>query len=65
MTEQEVSELAAFLVDEHGNAALEIAQGRRDQYARERQSDAYRLWARITAATARLLRARRPEEVSC
>lgn len=58
MTAQEITELAAILVNEHDDAALEIAERRRDQYARERHFATYRLWARIAIATARLLRQR-------
>jgi hypothetical protein len=65
MTEQEIAELAAILVNEHGDAALEVAERRREQYARERHADAYRLWGRIVIATARLLRTRRPQKASC
>jgi hypothetical protein len=61
MIEQEIIELAAILVNEHGHAALEIAERRRDQHAHEPHSDAYRLWARIAIATARLLRAKQVE----
>jgi hypothetical protein len=57
MTEQEITELAAILVKEHGHAALDVARRRRDQHAHEPRSEAYRLWARIADATARMLRA--------
>ena len=63
MTEQEIVELAAILINEHGEAALEIAERRRDQYARERHSDAFRLWTQIAEATAALLRERLPQRV--
>jgi len=56
MTEQEVRELAAILINEHGHAAIKIAQRRRDQHKHERDSDAFRLWGRITEATRHLLR---------
>jgi hypothetical protein len=56
MTDQEVNELAAILVHEHGNAALEIAEGRRSVH--ERGSDGFRLWTRIGVAVTRLLRIR-------
>lgn len=62
MTEQEIVELAAILVNEHGHAALAVAERRRDQHAHEPHSDAYRLWSRIAVATARLLRVRQREE---
>jgi len=58
MTEQEITELAAILVNEHGHTALDIAERRRAQYAQEPHSDGYLLWSRIAAATARLLRVR-------
>ena len=56
MTDQEVDELAAILVHEHGNAALEVAEDRRSLH--ERGSDGFRLWTRIGAAVMRLLRVR-------
>jgi hypothetical protein len=56
MNEQEITELAAILVNEHGHAALDVAEQRRDQHAHAPWSDAYRLWARIADATARVLR---------
>jgi hypothetical protein len=56
MSEQEILELAAILIDEHGTAALAVAERRRDQHLHERNSDAFRLWDRIAAATAHLLR---------
>ncbi len=59
MTEQEIIELAAILVDEHGREALDIAERRRAQYAYEPNSDAYRLWTRIAGAVSRLLQTRR------
>jgi hypothetical protein len=58
MTDQEVNELAAILVHEHGNAAIEVAEDRRSLH--ERGSDGCRLWARIAAAVTRLLRIRQP-----
>ncbi|HLY47079.1 MAG TPA: hypothetical protein VKQ73_15965 [Stellaceae bacterium] len=64
MTAQEITELAAILVNEHDEAALAVAEQRRDQYARERHFTAYRLWARIAIATAHLLRLRQREKVS-
>lgn len=59
MTERDIAELAAILINEHGSAALRIARGRRAQFAREPRSESFRLWRRIAAATARLLRRRR------
>ena len=55
MTRQEISELAAILVQEHGAEALRMAQARRDQHRRDRHSDAYLLWSQISAAVAELL----------
>jgi hypothetical protein len=54
MTDQEIVELAGILVNEHGHAAMRAAQ---DRLAQHRPgSDGYRLWMRITAEVARLLR---------
>ena len=64
MTEKQIRELAQILVNEYGHAALQIAERRRDQHARKRHSDAYRIWARIAEATARLLRVARPQRVT-
>ncbi len=64
MTEQEITELAAILVNEHGHAALDIAERRRDQHADEPSSDSFRLWSSIADATARLLRIRMTENCS-
>jgi hypothetical protein len=64
MTEKQIRELAAILVNEYGHAALKVAERRRDQYAHKRHSDAYRVWARIADATARLLRVARPQRVA-
>ena len=61
MTEQEIIELAAILVNEHGHAALAVAEQRRDQHPH--YSDSFRLWSRIAEATARLLRLREREQV--
>ena len=61
MSEREIIELAAILVNEHGQTALDVAERRRDQHARDRRSAAYRLWTEIAAATARLLRVRQRE----
>ena len=55
MTRQDIAELAAILVSEHGCAAFEIAKGRRDQHRRERNSAGYELWDAITAEVARRL----------
>jgi len=55
MKHEDISELAAILVAEHGCAALQIAEGRRDQHRRERNSAAYELWDAITAEVARRL----------
>ena len=59
MTEQEITELAAILIYEHGHAALSVAQCRRNQHARDPRSAAYRLWTWIAEVTAKRLRARR------
>jgi len=53
MTDQEVDELAAILVHEHGNAAREVAENRRSVH--EAGSHSYHVWTRIAAAVARLL----------
>jgi hypothetical protein len=58
MTDQEVKELAAILVHEHGNAALEVAEDRRSLH--DSGSDGFRLWTRIAVAVTRLLRIRQP-----
>ncbi|MBV8492884.1 MAG: hypothetical protein JO162_05345 [Alphaproteobacteria bacterium] len=58
MTDQEVNELAAILVHEHGNAALDVAEDRRSIH--EPGSDAYQVWTRIAAAVNRLLGAAQP-----
>lgn len=63
MTNKQISELAAILVNEYGRAALQMAEHRRDQFADKPHSDSYRVWARIAAATVRLLRLRRRERV--
>lgn len=57
MTDHEIIELAAILVNEYGHAALDVAERRRDQHAHKPNSDSHRVWSRIAAATARLLRA--------
>jgi hypothetical protein len=56
MTQQEIVELAAILVNEHGHAARDVAERRRNQHAPTSYS--YRLWTKIAEATARLLRTR-------
>lgn len=58
MTDQEVDELAAILVHEHGTAALGVAEDRRSVH--EDGSDGYRVWTRIARAVNRLLRAAQP-----
>jgi hypothetical protein len=63
MNKDQIEELAAILVNEHGRRALTHARQRRSQYARAPRSDAFRLWKSIAAATARLLRARSPARV--
>ena len=61
MSEREIVELAAILVNEHGRDALAVAERRRDQHARLRHSASYRLWSKIAAATARMLRLKQRE----
>lgn len=58
MTDQEVDELAAILVHEHGNAALDVAEERRAVH--EAGSDAYQVWTRIAASVNRLIEAAQP-----
>jgi hypothetical protein len=53
MTDQEIAELAAILVNEHGHAALSAAETRLAAHAPG--SDGHRLWTRITAEVAHLL----------
>ncbi len=53
MTDQEVEELAAILVQEHGNAALKVAENRRSLHALG--SDSFELWTRIAEAVGRLI----------
>ena len=55
MTRQEIRELAAILVQEHGYAALRVAEERRNAFAHEPDSDAYRLWSDILAEVGDLL----------
>ena len=58
MTDQEVEELAAILVQEHGNAALNVAENRRSLHAHA--SDSFELWTRIAEAVGRLIGASQP-----
>ena len=53
MTDQEIAELAAILVNEHGHTALKAAETRLGQH--EWGSDGHRLWTRIAAEVAHLL----------
>jgi len=53
MTDQEVEELAAILVQEHGNAALKVAENRRSLHAQG--CDGFRLWTQIAEAVGRLI----------
>jgi hypothetical protein len=53
MTQQEIVELAAILVNEHGHTALQAAETRRAEH--EPGSDSHRLWTRIAAEVAHLL----------
>jgi hypothetical protein len=62
MTEQEISELAAILVNEHGHGALDIAQRRKAQYAHEPRGAAFLLWSQIAEAAARLWRTRQARQ---
>jgi hypothetical protein len=62
MTERDIIELAAILVNEHGPEALEIAERRRANFAPMPNSSGYRLWTRIAAATAHLLNAGQEHE---
>jgi hypothetical protein len=64
MTDEQIIELAAILVNEYGHAAPQMAARRRDQHADRPYSDAYRLWARIAEATVRLLPARQRDRVA-
>jgi hypothetical protein len=63
MSEKQIIELAAILVNEYGHAALQVAERRRDQHADKPYSDSYRVWARIAEAAARLLRVSRRQRV--
>jgi hypothetical protein len=62
MTDHEVDELAAILVQEHGTAALNVAETRRSLHARA--SDSFQLWTRIAEAVARLVGAEHRAPVS-
>jgi hypothetical protein len=53
MTDQEVEELAAILVQEHGHSALNVAENRRSLHAQG--SDSFQLWTRIAEAAVRLI----------
>ena len=53
MTDQEVDELAAILVQEHGPAALNVAENRRSLHARG--SDSFQLWTQIAEAVVRMI----------
>ena len=64
MTDKQISELAAILVNEYGHAAVQVAEKRRDQHRDKPHSDSYRVWARIAEATVRLLLGRRRERVT-
>ena len=64
MSEKQIIELAAILVNEYGHSALQVAERRRDQYADKPHSDSYRVWSRIAEAAARLLRVSRRQRVT-
>jgi len=64
MTVREIEELAAILVNEHGDDALQVAERRRAEHARQRASDAFRVWTAIAAAVADLVGAHPREKVS-
>ena len=53
MTDQEVEELAAILVQEHGPAAFNVAENRRSLHTQG--SDSFVLWTRINEAVGRLI----------
>jgi len=61
MTSRETIQIAANLIDEHGDQALAVAEERRDQFANVPHSDAYHHWSRVAAMTARLLQAKELE----
>jgi hypothetical protein len=58
MSKREIDELAAILVNEHGDLALAHARARRAEHLRQPYSEAFQVWSSIVVATARLLRAR-------
>lgn len=62
MTDQEIAELAAILVNEHGYAAGQVAEARLREHGPG--SDGYCLWNRIAAEVARLLRSEDRAEIS-
>jgi hypothetical protein len=62
MTDQEILELAAILVNEHGHAAVQAAEARLREHGPG--SDGHRLWTRIAAVVARLLRSEDRAEIS-
>jgi hypothetical protein len=62
MTDRQVLELAAILVNDRGKGAVRLARKRRAQHPP--RSEPYRLWSRIVAATLQLL-LRRQSEDSC
>ena len=64
MSDKQIIELAAILVNEYGHVAVQIAERRRDQHADKPHSDSYRVWARIAEATARLLRVSRRQRIA-
>jgi hypothetical protein len=64
MSEKQIIELAAILINEYGHAAVQVAERRRDQHADRPHSDAYRVWARIAEATDRLLRVSQRRQVA-
>jgi len=51
MTDQEVEELAAILVQDHGPAAFKVAENRRSLHAQG--SDSFELWTQIAEAVGR------------
>ena len=64
MSDKQIIELAAILVNEYGHVAVQIAERRRDQHADKPHSNSYRVWARIAEATARLLRVSRRQRAT-
>ncbi len=61
MTDQEVEELAAILVQEHGPAALNVAENRRSLHAPG--SDSFQLWTRIAEAVGHLIGVSQPTPI--